>query len=1217
MSSGLNGRGIGIVCLLFFVMGWQKGVSQSYDFSPDPQQVVQVPLSPEAAAFTKYGEVPVSLYTGTPNISVPIYTIQGREMALPITMTYDASGIRVDQIATWVGLGWNLNAGGAVTRQVNGLPDGYPHNGGAYNGRIYDTEMQDFLAYAKENHMVPETEHPQNRLAKLFQIEDHSADWQEFDLQPDLFSFSINGLSGTLYINYHEMTAYCIDNPNLKVSFEFDDLAIPMNQLLSWEIVGEDGTTYRFASREITHHTFEAGALKVPHVHEYTSAWYISEIISSSQRDHIEFYYSGLTPWNNQEPLIHTLSGRTASMQPFGPNNVCDQPPGEIGSNYDEYYIDQFYLESIHLNGKQVAFFTRSAADRADMFGRKKLDKMEFYDLTGNSLLSIAELQHSYFGDPTNLTHPNSQELVRLKLDKIVFKPSPLSTHSVYNQEYSFDYHRPEDIPKRHSTGVDYWGFYNGRDQNPDLVPSLTLDDGTRLTGAYRFPSLEETQIGTLYKIHYPTGGHTEFSYSLHTIPPNSNHYFEEVPLLLAQVQGGLDPSNPYNFNDWDAGYPFTQAPNGDDGDWISKAEDQPSRILLELTGQPASSSYYQVIVYKSGPVSCVPFRETEYCDPGTEQDFADLSADNLDPDQEVKYFGNPFENGNTVFELSMAGWDPGAYRILVLNATVGTNVIATVYETVATTQQMPQFVGGLRTYKVADRPKDGEEASVRYFYYNDLSTLSASGINPQTFQGFYIPSGVNHVPLRFHNFSYSRACNDQSGQNEYECTTLTRFASNLARPVGPHIAYTLVSEVQYSPDEGINGFTVHEYFNDPEFITDIPFPKRKLLNGQLKQSRVFDQVGNLLAETINDMALIPLVNPDPTTTLGMVIQSNTSVDGVRYYETTPTAFFGIEIDCKPPTGDWNPLPNPCYQPNTVCVLGVYPLNSPVLYDYSRFWTQMKKTTSIQYLDNIGVSTTTDYVYGNPVHRQVTETSTTNSDGTVMLTKSYYPDDVHSLAKYSTAEKTVIDQLNSDNLHRIALPIYVEQFVDGERVLVEKSNFGSYVGYYPFSTRILPSSVENSNGEGDDPGTEVDESVMKTIIVFHAYDKSGNLVEVSRESGTHMAYFYGENFSRPLAKVVNATYAEVTAALGVSNFTEHENVQLLDDPALRTKLNDLRGLSNTMVSTYTYGDGFGVSSMTDPNNRTLSYTYDAYGRLVETKDHNGNVRQLTTYHLAN
>src|SRR6185312_10301009 len=67
--------------------------------------------TPEVAAFNKNFETPVSLYTGVPNISIPIYTIHIRDADVPITLDYHAGGIRADEEATWVGLGWSLNYG--------------------------------------------------------------------------------------------------------------------------------------------------------------------------------------------------------------------------------------------------------------------------------------------------------------------------------------------------------------------------------------------------------------------------------------------------------------------------------------------------------------------------------------------------------------------------------------------------------------------------------------------------------------------------------------------------------------------------------------------------------------------------------------------------------------------------------------------------------------------------------------------------------------------------------------------------------------------------------------------------------------------------------------------------------------------------------------------------------------------------------------------------
>lgn len=81
--------------------------------------------TPEASAFMKYGEESVSEYTGTADISVPLYTIKCKDIEIPITLQYDASGIKVEQEASWVGLGWNLMVGGCINYVCAGGHDMY------------------------------------------------------------------------------------------------------------------------------------------------------------------------------------------------------------------------------------------------------------------------------------------------------------------------------------------------------------------------------------------------------------------------------------------------------------------------------------------------------------------------------------------------------------------------------------------------------------------------------------------------------------------------------------------------------------------------------------------------------------------------------------------------------------------------------------------------------------------------------------------------------------------------------------------------------------------------------------------------------------------------------------------------------------------------------------------------------------------------------------
>lgn len=78
---------------------------------------------PNTTAFEKYGNYPVNLFSGVPDISIPLYEISSGDLSVPITLSYHASGIKVSENASWVGLGWSLSAGGEISRSVMGLPE--------------------------------------------------------------------------------------------------------------------------------------------------------------------------------------------------------------------------------------------------------------------------------------------------------------------------------------------------------------------------------------------------------------------------------------------------------------------------------------------------------------------------------------------------------------------------------------------------------------------------------------------------------------------------------------------------------------------------------------------------------------------------------------------------------------------------------------------------------------------------------------------------------------------------------------------------------------------------------------------------------------------------------------------------------------------------------------------------------------------------------------
>src|SRR5689334_121720 len=77
-----------------------------------------LPPAPTAAELGKYGLLPVGLANGTARADIPLYTFSTRNLSIPLSLSYSANGLKVDEVASWVGLGWSLNAGGVVTKIV-------------------------------------------------------------------------------------------------------------------------------------------------------------------------------------------------------------------------------------------------------------------------------------------------------------------------------------------------------------------------------------------------------------------------------------------------------------------------------------------------------------------------------------------------------------------------------------------------------------------------------------------------------------------------------------------------------------------------------------------------------------------------------------------------------------------------------------------------------------------------------------------------------------------------------------------------------------------------------------------------------------------------------------------------------------------------------------------------------------------------------------------
>ena len=73
--------------------------------------------SPTVASLAKFGDIPVSMFTGTPKITIPIFELKSLEKSMPISLDYDVSGFQINDLPSCTGHNWTLQAGGVITRQ--------------------------------------------------------------------------------------------------------------------------------------------------------------------------------------------------------------------------------------------------------------------------------------------------------------------------------------------------------------------------------------------------------------------------------------------------------------------------------------------------------------------------------------------------------------------------------------------------------------------------------------------------------------------------------------------------------------------------------------------------------------------------------------------------------------------------------------------------------------------------------------------------------------------------------------------------------------------------------------------------------------------------------------------------------------------------------------------------------------------------------------------
>lgn len=458
---------------------------------------VTVP-SPTAASLGKFGDIPVSLYSGTPDISIKLFTAQGLTLALPIVLRYHAGGIRVEERGSWVGLGWALEAGGTITRTVRGTPDEDPLGG----------------YYATGNVFYDATNWPEPPFALLTNMRQ-----EDLDGEPDQFFFNFASRSGQFIMGPTTTSSTdgrevrTIPHQRIRIEPEFGGAFI-----LSFTITTEDGTKYIFDRMEETtdRSLTSPAAHKTQFGKRHASSWHLTEIRAPGG-DVITLHYSMYTVRHRMATLPETFAVLAQTSPNACPNNSSIIPEHEIRAQR---------LDSIKTAAHTI-HFTADPALRQDALSpsgarqEPRLERMTVTTPTG-TVLRVFRFEHDYLAGG------------RMRLRNLYEE----DRNGVALPPYSFTYNGTA-LPAHTSAAQDHWGFFNGQTNNSSLVPRTVMPSGFVLPGANREPSASHLQAGILTRITYPTGGFNDFVYEPNDyggIGPAATMPKGEGPTVLASL---------------------------------------------------------------------------------------------------------------------------------------------------------------------------------------------------------------------------------------------------------------------------------------------------------------------------------------------------------------------------------------------------------------------------------------------------------------------------------------------------------------------------------------------------------------------------------------------------------------------------------------------------------------------------------------------------------
>jgi YD repeat-containing protein len=486
----------------------------SYAQSDNLQMLKSVlPPSPNSTALGKYADWPVNLYSGLPSISIPLSELKGRSLSVPVSLSYHASGNRVSDIASSVGLGWVLNAGGVISRTVRGFPDEVTN--GFFQFRTRYTDQNNLTSPVGSGYNTD-----QNRANVAAGL---------YDAEPDIYSINALGVSYKLLFK---------GDGTIK-TVPFSKVRVKMNWSTdTWTITLEDGTVLVFGGGSGFVERTQNDAADIA---QYTSSWMLKSM-TSPVGEVITFTYSPATGISQTASFSEKDRVMNSYSNPGGNGTVSckcplQDPTGDVGlgTMLQDQILQGQMLSTIDSETARIDFSIGSS--RQDLYGGKNYTGIKVWSKI--KLAYVEEYQFNYaYSDAVsgNTFSTNvSYWLKRLRLNSVYKMDIVLN---VPIQKWTFEYD-PQNLPSRTSYAQDHWGYFNGALGNTTSLPrvysSLAVYNGFMpgdFAAGDREPHGNYTQAEMLKKITYPTGGYSKFVYESNSYPAYEEQFTDASPPL-------------------------------------------------------------------------------------------------------------------------------------------------------------------------------------------------------------------------------------------------------------------------------------------------------------------------------------------------------------------------------------------------------------------------------------------------------------------------------------------------------------------------------------------------------------------------------------------------------------------------------------------------------------------------------------------------------------